>query len=627
MCRIAGIVDFNNSLGQELEPIIVKMRDSMAHGGPDGAGIFISNDRKVALGNRRLAILDTSPLGHQPMYNKDKSIWITFNGEIFNFKETRNELRQIGYSFNSESDTEVLLYGYEEWGIDKLLPKLHGMFAFAIYDSRTPDYKLLLVRDRLGVKPLYYYQDKERFIFASEVRGIMNSGLVQNKENREALVRFLRLGSIPHPLTTIEGIYSVPAGHYMLISNEKKQMKKYWEISDYFLDTYKRSSSYNTEEIIENSKRLFTESIRLRLVSDVPVGVFLSGGIDSSSIVALSSNLREQKITTVSINFQEPSFSEAKYQRIVANRYNTDHNEVLLTSKDFLDELPKIFSSMDQPTVDGINTYFVSKIAKKLGLKVVLSGIGGDEVFLGYKHFKQAYFINSFLQFYSKVSEKYRKKLTKLFVQFGNSIGVAGKDKFEYLANPSSDNAYLLYRGLFTPLQIQKILGITELEFKAYEPAFEFLEWREDSLFKSLTHYFNYMDFYHYLNDQILKDTDFMSMAHGVEIRVPFLDHKLVEYVASIDPSLRLKGGRNKFLLSKIADTLPKEVLYRKKMGFVFPFANWLRKEWAEADMQHIEKNACDKKFLSELWNGFKQGNVHWSRIWALSVYSNFTNN
>ena len=602
MCRIAGIIDFQNSLGQELESILISMRDSMVHGGPDDGGVFISENREVALANRRLSIIDTSPLGHQPMSNASQTIWITYNGEIYNFQELKKELTSSGYKFKSNCDTEVLIYGYEEWGIEILLSKLQGMFAFAIYDKRHS--KFILARDRLGIKPVYYYyKENDKFIFASEVKAFLKSNLIENKKNQDAIYYFLQLGSIPTPLTTIKDVYILPAAHYITIENKKLVLKKYWELSSYFL---RNEKSPNLKECINQTKSLFHDAFNMRLVSDVPLGVFLSGGMDSSALIAMSN----QKVKTLSIIFDEASYSETEYQRLVASTFKTDHHEFLLNKSGFYNELPNLFAAMDQPSIDGINTYFISKAAKETGLKVVLSGVGGDEVFLGYHYYKQERLLNTILKTLRGSPALLRNMILH---QAAHILKNKSKEKLQYFTDPSPVNLYLAIRGLFAPSEVQNILRFNpgQLAFNSHNDTKDF---------QSVTNYLNYMDFHHYLQNQILKDIDCMSMAHSVEVRVPFLDHKLTEYVTGISPRLKLKDGRSKYLLTQIAEKLPKEIIERKKMGFMFPFSKWLNCKEIENELGQVGKTLGIEKITKNLWDGFVNNQIHWSRIWGVIV-------
>lgn len=620
MCRIVGIVDFKKSLGIELEPLTILMRDSLAHGGPDDAGIYVDQNNEVAFGHRRLSVIDPSPNGHQPMSNRNRTIWITYNGEIYNFQELREELIKLGYSFNSKTDTEVLIYGYEKWGIEKLLSRLRGMFAFAIYDARENDSpKVIIVKDRFGIKPLYYYQDSNRLIFASEVKAILKSKLVPDEVNRGALVNFLQLGSVPVPFTTVKNVFSLVAGHYMIFDRNGLVIKKYWDLCDYFNKT---SNVCNIDEVISKTRSLLKESIEFHLISDVPLGVFLSGGIDSSAIVALASKYRENPLTTLSIIFNEQNYNEADYARLISKKYNTNHHEVLLTGKDFFNELPKIFQAMDQPTVDGINTYFISKAAKEIGLTVVLSGIGGDEVFLGYNHFKNAKYLGPSLKLFKCLPGWARKETITMLKSCGRLFANRNLEKLQYLSDPNPRNTYLLFRGLFSPKEVQDLLEMSEKEYQDFNESN--FESRGNGLIpKSFIESIDYFEFNHYLQNQILKDSDIMSMAHAIELRVPFLDHKLVEYVISLPQGLKLQNGLNKPLLVKaLSNELPKEVWDRPKMGFTFPFDEWVRKECKMFKDQNLNQNYLNQKTVKRTWEGFKKGKIHWSRPWALYVMS-----
>lgn len=620
MCRIAGIVDFNKSLGENLEQIVVSMRDSMAHGGPDDAGVYVDHNKGIAIGNRRLSIIDLSACGHQPMSNHEGSVWITYNGEIYNFEVLRNELKKHGCQFKSRTDTEVLVYGYEEWGIEGLLSRLRGMFAFAIYDKRGSSFKLILARDRFGIKPLYYYHDKDKFIFSSEVKAFGISGLVKADLNAGALVNFLQLGSIPPPLTSIKNVFSLSSAHYMVVQKNNIEFKQYWDILNYF----KGYSDKSSDEAIKQIRDLLYDTVKLHLISDAPLGVFLSGGIDSASLVAIASKYTDIPLKTLSIVFEEEKYSEALYSREVANIYKTDHSEILLKQSDFLNEIPKIFEAMDEPSIDGVNTYFVSKAAKETGLKAVLSGIGGDEVFLGYNYFKNINALNFSQKFLSLLPVYFRKTLITSYMNIERVLGLKVHEKLDYMINPTTLNNYLLFRGLFTLREIQGLIGISKSELDE-------LSIFSDSFYKKgsfvqnlpLVQTFNYLDFNHYLHDQLLKDADFMGMRHSVEIRVPFVDHLLVENVLKLSPDIKLSNGINKPLLVKsLINDLPKNVYARKKMGFVFPFGDWIKNDIGNfADIVQ-SADMFDTKAVKEMFGDFNKGKLHWSRIWALVVGS-----
>jgi len=538
-------------------------------------------------------------------------------------------LRERGHTFKSQTDTEVLVHGYEEWGIEGLLSRLWGMFAFALYDSGLPSStsrvasaQLILAKDRFGIKPLYYYQDRDRLIFASEVRALMRSGMVQDDRSLEALVRFLQLGSVSVPLTTTKDVLALPAGHYLVVGERGSKLKPYWDLSTALTHLPKLDKSHDLEQAITTSRTLLDESVELHLVSDVPLGVFLSGGIDSSALVALASGFREEPLTTISVVFEEPQYSEAQYARLVAKRYRTDHHEVTLRSKELFAELPRIVAAMDQPTADGVNSYMVSKVAKQAGLTVVLSGIGGDEVFLGYDHLRTAHALNGSRDLFARLPRWVRKSLLKGVLKAAALAGRDGLEKLAYLEEPSDANVYLLFRSLFTPRQIQDLLGISEREFTALDPISTVINGAQP---RSLSDSSILFEFNHYLQNQLLKDADCMSMAHSIETRVPYLDHRLVDHILNLPAGMKLRNGINKpLLLKSLGDELPRAVWDRQKMGFTFPFAQWMQQRAEELQARSLEQKCFHRAAVERVWKGFREGRAHWSRAWALVVLGQY---
>jgi len=380
MCRIAGIINIEDGFNSNLEAKVLKMRDSMSHGGPDGAGVYIDKGNGVLLANRRLSIIDLSSLGHQPMSDEKENIWITYNGEIYNHHELRKWLITKGHKFKSSSDTEVIIHAYEELG-EKAFKKLIGMFAFCIYDrSRRLVY---LVRDHAGIKPLYYSISNNNLIFASEIRAFkaINKGW---EENPDWTIYFLIFGHIPEPYTTLKDVYMLPKGSFLKFDLKTKK----YNICGYerlkFIDEIR-----NSEDATSGVRDLFKKAVQRHLISDAPIGVFLSGGIDSSLVTLIASQFQGENLRTLSVVFNEKEYSEERYQDLVVNKIHSKHRAYLVTEEDFINHLNDIFSAMDQPTVDGINTYFISKCAKEEGLKAVLSGLGGDELFGGYPSFQR----------------------------------------------------------------------------------------------------------------------------------------------------------------------------------------------------------------------------------------------
>jgi len=618
MCGIAGIFTLERPTTAEDIAAVKRMMAAQVHRGPDGEGLYQASH--AVLGHRRLSIIDLSDAGRQPMSNEDGTVWVTYNGEIYNFALLRDELILLGRHFKSRTDTEVLVHGYEEWGIEGLLYRLRGMFAFALYDGRSPQSPcLFLAKDRFGIKPLYYgYQPGEQIVFASEVRAILKSGLVKDEQNEEALVRFLQLGSVPVPLTTVKGIQALPAAHYAVITEQGLRTKQYWDLVQVGSERAAGQRPPTFEEATRATSALLEEAVKLHLISDVPLGVFLSGGLDSSAMVAAAGGFREKPLTTVSIAFEEQAYNEARYAGLVARRYQTDHHEVLLRPNDLLDNLPQIFAAMDQPTVDGVNTFLVSKAAKEAGLTVVLSGLGGDEVFLGYGHFKTADALSPAWRLFAALPDRWRKAGLRLATRAGTLAGKSGIEKLAYLSGGSSENVYLLFRGLFTPAQIGKLLGSHEAEVSALSVSFPP---NNGSGERELVDALDILEFRHYLQNQLLKDTDVMSMAHSIETRVPFLDHQLVDYVAGLSAKLKLQGRMNKpVLVGAVRNGLPREIWERRKMGFTFPFAKWLKDSASEMRSYTLDSKILEPKAVQTTWDEFCAGRLHWSRPWALVV-------
>jgi len=632
MCGIAGILKFGSPTAAEDLAAVRRMMNAQIRRGPDGEGLF--RDERVVLGHRRLSIIDRSDAGRQPMSNEicvecgrgRGSVWVTYNGEIYNFQELRDELMNRGHLFRSKTDTEALVHGYAQWGIDGLLARLRGMFAFALYEASNLQphaSRLFLARDRFGIKPLYYHRDRERLIFASEVRALMKSRMVPDEKNVEALVRFLQLGSVPAPLTTVKDVLSVPAGHYLAVADDREELKPYWDLSTH-LRRPPASNLQPSNVPISTTRSLLEDSVRRHLVGDVPLGLFLSGGIDSSSIAALAARFHYRPLATLSVVFDERDYDEAGYARLVAERYGTDHREVRLRAGDFHGELPRIFDAMDQPTIDGVNTYFVSKAAKEAGLTVVLSGTGGDEVFLGYDHFRKTATLERTRRFLGVLPLRARRTLIRAAIRAGLPSKASGREKLTYLDAPSDGNLYLLFRGLFAPRRIQDLLGISEAELGPYisQPPTSALKSPTPA---SLLASFALFEFGHYLQNQLLKDIDIMSMAHSIETRVPFLDHRLVEYVAGLPDRVKLRRGVNKPLLVKaLGADLPREVWKRPKMGFTFPFGEWMKERADELQARSLEQKIFDRRAVECVWDEFKKGRAHWSRPWALVTSQTF---
>lgn len=607
MCAIAGVYSQSEKISKEdLQSAVLRMNEVQVRRGPDDEGLI--NNPPVILGNRRLSIIDLSAAGHQPMNFKTrwgKDLWLTFNGEIYNFRALKAALKNKGYMFETETDTEVILALYAEYG-ETSFSMLRGMFAFALWDSDKG--KLFLVKDRYGVKPLYYFRDQDKVVFASTVKAIAQSGLVPQEKEIKALVGFLLFGSVPTPFTTLKGVYSLPSGNYLVVSSDKPiQLVKYYDALSPFIE---KSNDVLYDEMVKKIKDKLEEAVGLHLISDAPLGVFLSGGLDSSAIAVLAASLRDTPITTLSIDFREKKLSRGKYQDLISQKIKSDHKTIQITSQDFFASFNKVFEAMDQPTVDGVNAFFIAEAAKKAGLKTVLSGLGADEIFFGYPTFGRA----------STLRRMQRNRgLSGLFLPF---ISLWGDrySKLGYLKQPDALSFYLAIRGLYVPHETAKILdaNLSEVNAVLQEILTGQLFSDSDRLNQlSPANLLSYLEIKFYLQSRILKDTDFMSMYNSVEVRVPFLDHLLVEYLSGLDSGLKISKNINKpLLVEAVKDLVPREILSRRKTGFTFPFADWLKK--APADL--ISSPAVHK----DLSRKFHAGGLHWSRFWASAVLSRY---
>ena len=624
MCGIAGLINFDlNCQKENPGKVLRNMLDHLRHRGPDDRGeerIQSANGTTFHLGHQRFSIIDLTLGGHQPMSNDDKSVWISTNSEIYNYKELRNELRD-NFHFHSESDTEVLLRAYEHWGI-QCLDKLLGMFSFAIWDNKKE--ALFIARDRLGIKPLYYNVKGKQFAFASELRSLLASGLIEKTINPTGLYHYLSFGHFIAPETIIDSVRELKPGHYLWIDkNGNWQEKEYWHPIN------ENEAAVTRQEIQEQIKNIIEDSIRCRRVSDVPLGAFLSGGIDSSVVVGNLAKFSEDPVTTLTIGFAEKQFDESEYAQEIADRFQTRHHVLCLNEKQLLQSLPSALSAMDQPTMDGINTYLISRSAHEVGLKVVLSGLGGDELFGGYPSF----------QVIPKLRRKWLKTIPKTFMKWGIGLskGLFSSDpttKLEHWVQGKLSGAheYFLIRALFCQDPVLNLFGDREraqTEIKKDYQRTQNLIARcpADDLFNQIS----YLETFHYLQNMLLRDVDMMSMAHPLEVRVPFMDHRLVEMMFRIPG--KEKNGYAKFLLvNSMKSLLPESIWRRKKMGFTFPFEIWmrgaLRPEIEPVLLAKTEQldGLMDQNSVEKIWNDFLVRKISWSRPWALYVLKSWLN-
>ncbi len=589
MCRIAGIINKQNP---PLKQDIVSMRDAMHRGGPDDFGIYIDKDVPLAFGHRRLSLIDLSPLGHQPMLDDTGKIIIIFNGEIYNFQEIKSRLVSKGHHFISQSDTEVIIYAYKEWGIN-CFEKFNGMFALVILDKINN--KVILARDHAGIKPLYYFLNSNELVFASEIRAF--KALKPNWPDNENWKKyFLLFGHLPEPITTLQNVLPLPKGTIMEIDTNTLKSTQHK-----FFNLYYNYSINSVDEAVYKVKETLTNAVERHLISDAPIGLFLSGGIDSSLLTALAKPFVGDNLHTLSIVFEDEKYSEKYYQDLIIQQTKAHHQSYVVTEQNFFDSLPDILQAMDQPSSDGINSYFICKYAKELGLKAVLSGLGADELFGGYQSFYRTSTLNKLnkipnfaLAMTGIFPDDKRKRIS--FLKYKNGLG-------EYLFN----------RGFFIPTQVASLLDCSVEEVQ------HLLLNYGDNLPKFITtlddvERVSYLETNLYMQNQLLKDTDYMSMWHGIEVRVPFLDKQLIELIYSINPAVKYNNQQIKFLLQKSFDnSLPKEIWDRKKQGFVFPFEEW---------MKGIKPKNSNNELLHKLQKSMLNNTLHWSRYWSFILAS-----
>jgi asparagine synthase (glutamine-hydrolysing) len=592
--------------------------------GPDGEGIHSAGP--AILGHRRLSIIDLSDEARQPMTNETGTLWLTFNGEIYNYLELRDELRAFGHDFHSTSDSEVLIHGYEQWGGDGLLTRLRGMFAFALYDSEAhgregPEPFFFAARDRLGIKPFYFSADSasasesERLAFASEVKALAGSGAVSREPDRAALGAFLCLGSIPWPRTWLRGVQCLPPGHSLAIGRRGIEIRKYWELS------------YDGEPV-RDLPALLGDAVRRHLIADVPVGVFLSGGVDSAGIAWLAARGRSAPVRTLTIAFDETEFSEACDARRFAADFGTDHHEIRVTGQDFENEIPRFLASMDQPTADGVNTYFVSRAAREAGLKVVLSGLGGDEVFFGYPHYRPLATGSGLMGGYMRSGDLMRRMIGTGASAYGRAGGGEKWERFDYArALPFNESLYLLMRGFFPPGRVCRLLGMTSGELdRTLEESFGAIRQTSQNGHADPNH-FHYLEMKRYLHDQLLRDSDVFSMAHSIELRVPLLDHELVDAGCHMAPAAKIGNGINKpKLVEALGHPSIREAAARPKRGFVFPFARWIASNANAFEERALAGGLLDRAAVQDCWKDFRAGRLHWSRAWSTVVLASLLN-
>jgi len=629
MCGIFGVIAKNARIP---DGVLERGTQSLAHRGPDDSGTILLRDSvpdpvEIGLGNRRLAILDLSPLGRQPMQDGETGNWIVYNGEIYNFRDVRNELERTGTNFVSHSDTEVVLKAYAHWGAE-CLTKFRGMFAFALWDARR--HQLFLARDPMGIKPLYYAQAGSYFLFASEVRTLLGTGLLPPRIDPAGLTNYLTFGSAYDPLTLVDGVRALPPGHTLTWEAGVLRQSSYWDLVNESPTAGRPSMSLSAENETRAAERLrstLEEAVRLQLVSDVPVGVFLSGGIDSSALVSILSR-SGVTASTFSIVFREADFSEAQHSRAIAQKFHTDHHEIDVSENDVLAAIPDALGAMDLPTMDGINTYFVSRETRRAGVKVALSGLGGDEVFGGYSTFRTVPRMQRFAQFWKHVPGVVRGSVASVFAAMAPP-----NDQNRKLCSLARDNGrllhpYFLSRMLFTPSQ-RDLLFCNADQFIAEAAAASQRDRLQRALVLDAVNRVSYLESRCYMLNTLLRDADVMSMSQGLEVRVPLIDHQLAKAVLALPGEWKLNGTPKKLLVEALAGSLPDEIVHRPKRGFTLPFEHWMRQELRSEIEPVLGKKRIsdgplggllDASQVEQVWKKFLAGETSWSRPWSLYV-------
>jgi asparagine synthase (glutamine-hydrolysing) len=599
---MCGIVGFN----WEDENKIRSLTALLHHRGPEQEGFHISDG--ISIGHKRLCIIDLSDKGRQPIYNEDNTICITYNGEIFNFESLRQTLKSQGHLFRSKTDTEVLVHGYEEWGAD-LLERINGQFAFCIFDKKNNIF--FLARDRLGIKPLYYYHDDKRFIFGSELKVFLKSDIKKHISKR-ALDYYLLFGNTPAGQSILENVQKVLPGSYIIYDLTAKKIKQYvrfWTLS--FQEDTSISEDHAKEQIVER----LDQSVKMQLISDVPLGAFLSGGVDSSIIVALMRKYVKD-LNTFSIKFDRPGYNESKYAKIVSDMFHTEHHEIEFNAesiKDLIAELPYYY---DEPFADPsmIPTCLVSRVAKR-HVTVSLSGTGGDELFAGYPRYIQ-------LPLLKKLNHlpSIAKQVLNLGIQAANIFLCSDKlNKLQSFLGPTEE-LWQLYLKLFSYMfrhRHEQSPGLAEFDYLKKHFKYE----------DDVTNVLNF-DTNEYLPDCLLTKEDRASMAVSLEVRVPFLDHTFVEFAATIPPRLKIKGIDKKHILKEaFSCILPHAILYRRKQGFGVPLAHYFRDELRDFAYKELfgppPFDCYDKDFLNNLWQRHQKGRADYSRLfWSIMMFN-----
>jgi asparagine synthase (glutamine-hydrolysing) len=606
MCGIAGIL--NKEIPVAVEQIL-RMTNSMGHRGPDAEGYF--TDKELAFGHRRLSIIDLSGAANQPFEETGGRYVIIFNGEIYNFSEIK--LLLSDYSFRTQGDTEVILAAYIRWGAE-CLSRLRGMYTIAIWDRRERE--LFIARDPLGVKPLYYYQGEDQFVFASEIRAVLATGIMTRTMDQTAILEYFRYQSVSFPFSPVKKIRQIEAGTWMKIKNGEIRKHKYWDPADINFDFAFTSK----KQVQQKIKELMLQSVKRRLVSDVPVAAFLSGGIDSSIVVGLMAEAGNTSPHTFNISFDESEYDESEYADIIAKRFNTRHTRIRLKPEIMLEELTNALDAMDVPSGDGINTYVVSKAIQREGIRVALSGVGGDELFAGYPVFEHYVQLQQ-KRWAWKIPAALRMRLSGLL---GKGAKRDRMRQLLSLPSPAIEYTYPVLRQLLSPAMLS---SLTHLSETCQETLACQLIAKRNALIK--LPFFSQVtaaEYLGYTQQTLLKDTDQMSMANSLEIREPFFDRDLVDFVMSVPDHFKVPVYPKSLLVESLKPLLPDEIVHRKKQGFVFPWKEWMKKElrdFIEVHLFHMaQRDFIQGDHLKQYWKRFLSNDpdIRWQELWLFVV-------
>src|SRR5258706_2436743 len=641
VCGICGVAFASRNA--DAESRVRAMTAAMRHRGPDEEG-FLARDARapgLALGMRRLSIIDLAG-GHQPVWNESKDVAVIFNGELYNYRDLRERLSLCGHRFATQSDTEILVHAWEEWGEDALT-ELRGMFAFALLDLRERYATapiLFLARDPLGIKPLYYTQTAEGFAFASEVRALLASGAVPKRLSQDALTAYLLFGSVSEPVTLLEGVFSLPPGHRMLLHVPERRRvpraRPWWDLAVSPAAREPRKPR-DLATAAKQLRPLLEDAVRAHLIADVPVGLFLSSGLDSGAIAALAAQARSG-IESFTLTFPGTAFDEGELARLAANRFKTKHKEVPLSGESMVARLDEALAALDQPTMDGINTYFVSWAARQVGLEVALSRFGGDELFAGYQTFADTPRLSRLIRWAWFVPAPVRRMTAPLVAALASRQGApdaARKVSATWVHPDALPHPYFFTRALFPPGQLERIIeprfrpSTVGADGVTLEPTW--LGWLERTADEARklepVAGVSWLEMRTYMASTLLRDTDSVSMARSLEVRVPLLDTPLVEFVGSLpDAAPRHPGSQKALLVEALGDLLPQEILAQRKRTFTLPWEAWLRgplrarMEASFADPAPPLSAYLLPGCVRSVWTDFLAGKTTWSRPWSLYV-------